>query len=133
MNESLIYPGAYHTMPYHETGSNQPSTGKACMVPAVQMTDLGCVLKVEVYASGFSREDFVVTCKPSGLDIYASCPTANSGSVLLTAFQRHIPLPDCIDVEFISARYNNGVLSFHLPKATKEKNETRANDEVVIY
>lgn len=132
MNQSYTYPDAY-AGEHFGLYSNLAEHSEENICPAVQVTDMQQLLKIEIFIPGFRREDFFVSCNPTLLHVYAMWGI-NDGSVSFPGtFEKWINLPAEVDVEFISAEYVNGILRFHLPKAGGVKNLKQENHEVVIY
>lgn len=76
-----------------------------------------------VYASGYQKEDFSISIVGEALVIKASGPDQNVEDTnwrrkefYSGAFERRFQLPEGVDVEAISAKYDNGVLELTLPK-----------------
>ncbi|HUH46610.1 MAG TPA: Hsp20/alpha crystallin family protein, partial [Arenibacter sp.] len=80
-------------------------------------------------APGFSKKDFDVTIENNCLKIKAEKSTSEEKTednytrreFSYNAFERSLQLPESVEQEAIKAKYNDGILSFHLVKKEEAK------------
>ena len=107
--------------------------------PQVNLTDLFDSVKVEIAIPGVTRDELMIHTHKNILSV---CVVHNKkgseehGNVQLQefnciCFDRHIPLPENSNTEFISAEYRSGILHLHIPK-TKHPGRNLHN-RIVVY
>ncbi len=91
--------------------------------PPVNVEEFNDKYEVYVYASGFSKKDFVVAVKDNVLVISAEkAATEQEGQnwkrqeFVTDHFKRRFELDEKVDKEKITAQYQDGVLQITLPK-----------------
>lgn len=122
-------------------GNAQNATGNAATpsnVPSVNIIEANDHFRVEVAASGFTKEQFKLTLDGGGLIIKGqkedTPPVAGERYLrqeFTTAnFERSFMLPDTIDTTKIAASCNNGILIVTLGK--KEEAITKSGFDITI-
>lgn len=125
----------------NETANNATSGGKTTStpVPAVNIIEAGDHFRIEVAASGFTKEQFKLTLDNGGLVIKgqvenAVAPVAGERYVrqefTTSAFERSFVLPDTIDATKVGASCNNGILVITLGK--KEEAIVKSGVDITI-
>jgi len=102
------------------------ATGKAPFIPAANILEEKEKFYVQLAVPGFRKEDFKVALKERVLTISAekqveaesqeSQPTYTLREFGFTSFKRSFHLPETIDLESISASYEEGILKLDIPK-----------------
>ncbi len=100
-------------------------------LPAVNIKENGDAFTVEMAAPGMSKEDFKISLENEILTISAERKSENETKegerftrreFNYQAFQRSFHLPkSTVDYDQIRAKYENGVLSIHIPKREEAK------------
>lgn len=109
------------------TGGSQTS-----FVPRVDILEEEKAYEIHVAVPGVSKEDFKIDLKDNYLTISGERKFKNErkeGSVHAVetqygTFSRSFTLPENVDTEKISARYNNGILEITVPKDEKKAVKT---------
>ncbi len=124
-----VYPGEY--VPFLneiEVKEAINRTDKRDIIqPAVNITEQPDYYKIEVAIPGVKREELLIYTKENILSICAiNNEKVNSALKNLQVqefsfkwFDRHILIPEDTDTTFISAEYKSGILTLHLPKASR--------------
>lgn len=136
-----IYPGEYIPSPELEQLAIELEKHRegAVVQPLVNVLDTAESFIVEAAIPGIKRENFLISVKDNVLSIalftkHSGVPAA--GSFQLHEFNyeccdRHILLPDNVNVDLASAEYKEGLLRIYMPKtATAEKNDQQ---RIVVY
>ncbi|WP_027000120.1 Hsp20/alpha crystallin family protein [Eisenibacter elegans] len=98
--------------------------------PAVNIKEEADHFQLEVAAPGLQKEDFNIDLNKQVLTISAERKEEQTQEeqgkytrreFSYQAFRRAFNLPDTVDEEAISAKYENGVLYVHLPKRDEAK------------
>lgn len=97
--------------------------------PALNIKETDNDFEIELAAPGFSKKDFEVTIENGLLNIKAEKSTSKDETedkytrreFSYNAFERSLQLPESIQQEAIKAKYNDGILSFHLIKKEEAK------------
>jgi HSP20 family protein len=98
--------------------------------PSVNVREEAEAYVVEVAAPGLTREDFHVEIENGYLSIRAEKERKEEQKeegkytrreFNYASFQRSFLLPDTVKAQEITARYENGILNVHLPKAEEAK------------
>lgn len=81
---------------------------------------------LELSVPGYSKEQFKISSKDDQLIIKAEVEekeetTYKRREFSVSAFEKSYYLPDNVDLDNISAKYNNGVLTIELQKQVKEE------------
>ncbi|MBE7171809.1 MAG: Hsp20/alpha crystallin family protein [Williamsia sp.] len=115
---------------FNEFFNELPSlnTGYNTAVP-VNITETPDAYQLELSAPGRNREDFNVNIENGLLTVsYEKKEETKSEDVksvrrefAYTSFKRSFTLDEKIDAENIQAKYENGLLKFHLPKKEQAK------------
>lgn len=92
----------------------------------VNLMETEVAYKIEFALPGFKKEELLILADDNILTIYGIHQEIQSsifGRSRLNEFQydyfeRHIALPEDVDVEFVAATYELGVLSVYIPKTT---------------
>jgi HSP20 family protein len=138
--EYLVYPGEYVPMPEVEALLEELmlAGNDSIATPPVNMDEFRDCYKLEVAVPGVSREDFFITVHNTTLSItvlHKEDKKVKKGLQIhefeTTCFERHLLLPENADTEFVSAEYNRGILSLHIPK-TYEPPKARTS-QIVVY
>ncbi len=101
--------------------------------PPVNITEKSDVYLAELAAPGFDKADFKINVDGNNLTISTSKKeekSEESGKTIrkeysYKAFQRSFTLDDKINVDNITAAYENGILKVTLPKKEEAKPSTR--------
>lgn len=97
--------------------------------PALNIKETDTDFEIQLAAPGFAKKDFEVTIEDGCLNIKAEKSTSDEETeenytrkeFSYNAFERSLQLPDTIKQEAIKAKYNDGILSFHLAKKEEAK------------
>lgn len=92
--------------------------------PAVNIAETAEAYRIEFAAPGFKKEDFKIDINADKLTVSTEKKTEdeqktekyNRKEFGLYAFQRVFNLPESVDTEKISAKYEAGILNILLPK-----------------
>ena len=99
-------------------------------LPAVNVREDNHEFTIEVAAPGMKKDDFNIHLENNQLRISSEIESKNESNdgkysrkeFSYQSFQRSFRLPvDLIDGDKISAKYNEGILSIHLPKKVEAK------------
>lgn len=87
---------------------------------------------LELSVPGYSKEQFKVSSKDDKLTIKADVEEKEETNYKrrefsVTAFEKSYYLPDNVDLDNISAKYNNGILTVELKKLEKEEKNIEIN------
>lgn len=93
-------------------------------VPPVNIRETDTSYEVELSAPGKSKEDFNIDVDQNVLTISSEFKTENKSEegkytrreFSFSSFRRSFTLPETVNDENITARYENGILSLTLPK-----------------
>lgn len=139
--EGLIYPGVYVPMlSEEELRKALKSYDKGEMVfPLVNVSELSDSFEMEIAVPGVKREDFLITTDANLLRIrvlnknpeHPENKTAQLHEFNYGNFDRHIILPVNSDSEFIIAKYCDGILRLHVPKAKQPVKIQQTN--IIVY
>jgi HSP20 family protein len=110
-------------------------------VPAVNVKETDTAFKVEVAAPGVKKEDFRINVEEDMLTISTEAQQEHEEKdkegrytkreFSYQSFSRSFSLnPDHVDVEHISANYEDGILHLNIPKKTKEELKVKKSIEV---
>jgi HSP20 family protein len=110
-------------------------------VPAVNVKETDTAFKVEVAAPGVKKEDFNINVDEDRLTISTEAKQEHEEKdkegrytkreFSYQSFSRSFSLnPEQVDVENISANYENGILHLEIPKKTKEETKVKKTIEV---
>ncbi len=105
--------------------------------PATNVIETNDAFKLALAAPGFDKKDFVLTVDNGHLSIEAKHETkseerSENGERFLRrefryeSFKRSFKLPQTVNIEGISAVYENGVLNVELPKKEEAKPITKS-------
>ena len=108
------------------------ATGSRVWVPAMDVAERGDAYLVHVELPGVSPEQVEVSFEQNVLTIRGTKPTSfdvgSDGELRVFAaervhgsFERAVRLPEFVDADRISARFDKGVLSVSIPKAETAK------------
>ncbi|HEY0678834.1 MAG TPA: Hsp20/alpha crystallin family protein [Chitinophagaceae bacterium] len=138
---SLIYPGIYHAPPKITSSllGRLKRSGTEHSRPYLTMTELPDHFKVELFAPGLKREDFVVNVKNCRLVVYGLHRNEHLQETyghhaereFDYCFHHSVLLPKNADTDFVSAEYKNGILCLIFPKSFKDCESRRHS--VVVY
>lgn len=112
--------------PYVSTNRNQA-------VPPVNITEKANAYQLEISVPGRNKEDFTVSVEKGlltvGYEKKNETPDTDVKSIRkefsFKTFKRSFTLDETIDTEKIEAKYENGILSFELPKKEQAKPVTK--------
>jgi HSP20 family protein len=101
-------------------------------IPSANILDKEASFEVEFAVPGMKREDFKITVENNVLSVSAEKEEAaqekeknyTRKEFAYGAFTRSFALPKLVDVEKISAAYDNGILTVVLPKKEEAKTQT---------
>lgn len=136
-----IYPGEY--VPFlneKEVKEAINRTDKRDIIqPAVNITEQTDSYKIEVVIPGVKRDELLIYANGNILSICAiNKEKVNSTLRNLQVqefsykwFDRHILIPENADTTFISAGYKSGILTLHLPKASRPINNPHTR--IIVY
>ena len=124
----LPYPGSYMPLTFNwkEAMKDIRANKAASFRPLANLCETEDHYKIEIAAPGHNKEDFIVYLKNRQLEIVAciSKQQASEKSIYhrhefnFDHFDHVVKLPRDVDADLISAKYNDGILSFYLPKTT---------------
>lgn len=137
--DATIYPGKY--VPAHneadlQVALNLPHRGEMISPPA-NVTELADLYKIEVAIPGVDKGNFLVFADGNTLSVAVmNYPIGKEENFKLhefnfECFNRLIPLPKNIDVEFAHAEYRNGILCLNVPKASNTL--VNQHTQIVVY
>lgn len=101
--------------------------------PKVNIKENLATFVVQIVAPGFSKENFSIELEEKTLKVSAQTPEINEKETdeqkdsytrrefKLTSFERSFTITDTIEVENLSAAYENGILEITLPKKEEVK------------
>jgi HSP20 family protein len=118
-----------------ETYFNKPNCG---LVPAANVVENENAYEIEFAVPGMGKEDFKINVENNVLTVSSEKETKNEvqeknftrKEFAYGSFSRSFTLPKTVDVDKISAGYENGILKVALPK--KEEAKTQLNREIKI-
>ena len=107
--------------------------------PPVNMIELPNFYLLEVSIPGVNREDFLICVNENILSIYVvhaefedkGMPTYRMHEFKNEYFDRHLVLPDKIQIEFITAEYRDGILKIRIPKSNEKSPDLKV--KVAVY
>ncbi len=107
--------------------------------PAVNLRETVDSFITEFALPGLKREELLILAEDNILTIYGihkeiqnTKPGRNQFSEFqYDYFERHISLPENVDVEFVAATYVSGMLSVYIPKTTKPVK--KVHQIIVVY
>jgi len=110
---------------------NSNAGGNASFVPAVNISEKAESFYIEVLAAGFKKEDFKIEAEDGTLRISGEHKeeskeegkTHTRREFRHGSFSRSFSLPENVNAEAISARYENGVLNIEVPKKQVEQKQ----------
>ena len=119
--ESSVYPGEYEAPKEVIQLKDELQKAGSIIRPPVSVKRFTNYYKIEVFAPGFSRSDFIIDTKGHNLTIRANStlnvvrniPGKEHG-FHIQCIQRQLTLPPDVDTEFVSAEYSEGILSIFL-------------------
>ncbi len=138
--ECLVYPGEYVPMQEVETLLEELvlAGNDSIATPLVNMNEFRDCYKIEVAVPGVRREDFYITVHDTTLSIVVLHKEAKMINKELqihefdtACFERHLLLPENADTGFVSAEYNQGILSLHVPKTYESPKASTS--QIVVY
>ncbi len=108
---------------------NEPLWRNQLEEPALNIKETDNKFEIELAAPGFSKKDFNVTIDDGLLNISAEKEMEKKEEeenytcreFSYNSFERSLMLPDNIKSEDIKAKYENGILKFHLEKKEEAK------------
>jgi len=115
-----------------ETTALLPAWGGAALgvrAPATDLTDEGNEFVITAELPGVRKKDVTLDVQPDGIRIRAQAETAKekTGRTWVrrersaVAYDRYIGLPDEVSPEQASAKFEDGVLTVHVPKLEPSK------------
>jgi HSP20 family protein len=117
-----------------------PWHGQRPAVPAVNIREEDDHFAIELAAPGLKKEDFQVALNDNTLTIKSERQVENEETndeqkftrreFSYQAFERSFTLPETVDTEGISARYEDGVLLLTLPRKAEAQVETQRTIEI---
>jgi HSP20 family protein len=137
--ECLVYPGEYAPMQAVEARLEELLTSNDSVAkPLVNMDECRDCYKIEVAVPGVRREDFFITAHDTRLSIvvlHKEDEKVKKGLKMhefdTNCFERHLLLPENADTEFVSAEYNQGILSLQIPKTYQPPKA--GTSQIVVY
>ena len=108
-------------------------------VPSVNIVETDDVFRIEMAAPGLKKEDFRINVEDDLITISGESKTESKDKeerwtrreFSYTSFQRSFNLPDFIEIDKISASYEDGLMKVTLPKRetakTKQPKEIRVS------
>ncbi len=138
--ETCIYPGEFIPHRYDKTDAifgNQPATFKTR--PLVNILESEDMMRIEILIPGVKKEEFTLEIVKNKLSVHVlhhNDDALQFQSIKLhefdcERFECEFKLPKNADVLFIQARYINGILCLHVPKAQHPIKHDKVN--VVVY
>lgn len=138
--ECVVYPGEYIPMQGVEAMLEKLllAGNDSVAKPLVNMDECRDFYKIEVAVPGVRREDFFITAHDTRLSIVVLHKEENNVKKGLqihefetACFERHLLLPENADSEFVSAEYNQGILSLQIPKTYQPSKA--GISQIVVY
>lgn len=136
-----VYPGQYHPLPFDARKEKESlkKRRKGANQPFANIIECDDHYKVEIVAPGHAKDDFVVTIENGQMEVFAlggasvrrKQPFYLSHAFDYDYFRHSVPLPKNIDTDFLSAEYNEGILSICFPKSDKPADN--ALRHVIVY
>jgi len=119
-NRSLL--NDYFNSNFYE---NQICKESSAFLPSVNIHENEKLYVIEVAAPGLAKEDFKIKLDGNLITIFADKEEKDNKTVIrkefaYNSFERSFKFSNKVDVEQISAGYNNGVLSVELPLKKQE-------------
>jgi len=107
--------------------------GKRVCDPAANIIDLPEAFQLDIAAPGMKKEDFKINLENNILNISAEMEDEKNEEgknytrkeFYYGSFSRSFTLPKTIDLEKISADYQNGILKINLPKKEEARVEVK--------
>jgi HSP20 family protein len=109
-------------------------------MPPVNLKASDDEFSLEMVAPGFEKDDFKIDLKDNLLTISSEKKVENElkegerytrREFSYQAFSRSFTLPKMVDVEKISAKYDNGILNISIPKLEEAKPKAPKQIEIV--
>jgi HSP20 family protein len=129
------YPKTFNNL-FDEFFNELPTTwtkGYNTELPAVNIYESNDAYELELAVPGRNKEDFNVVIEKGILTISSEVKEEKKDESLKsirkefgnTNFKRSFTIEDKVDAENIQAKYENGVLKFHLPKKQQAKESSK--------
>lgn len=107
-------------------------------LPKVNIKETADAYAVEMAVPGMKKSDFQIDLDNNTLCISSATETENTEEDSsytrreygYSSFKRTFSLPETVDEEKISAKYNDGILSVYLPKKEEAKQKPPRNIEI---
>jgi len=107
-------------------------------VPAVNVAETNEKFELHFRVAGYAKEDLNIALENNTLTVSAQnkeTNTENESNFLrkefsYKAFTRTFNLPENIDAEGLTAKYENGILNIAIPKKVEEKTENKRVIEI---
>ncbi|RPD98738.1 Hsp20/alpha crystallin family protein [Aureibaculum marinum] len=108
---------------------DEPLWMKRLDEPALNIKETDDTFEIELAAPGYSKKDFNVTIDGGLLNISAEKESEEKEEeenytcreFSYESFQRSLMLPETVKSEDVKAKYENGILKFHLAKKEEAK------------
>lgn len=135
-----VYPGSFVPQKNSEIIKKEISKVKNNFVkkPLVNLIESNHSITLEMAIPGVKREDFLIEVKDDILTVHVMHEDANKDFVAFSMhefdcnkYKRSIQLPPNADYAFVSAKYNDGLLTIYIPKT----NEPFINQQntIIVY
>jgi HSP20 family protein len=135
-----VYPGSFAASPEEEKMLQDLfEAGKTTeQIPLVNLDEFTDCYRIEAALPGIRREDIYVQVKDNIISIAVLHKDREEMKKKLQihefdckCLERHIPLPENADTEFVSAEFRQGILSLHIPKSQKQT--IVQTHQIVVY
>lgn len=137
-----IYPGEYTPLPLKEKelAAVLAKNGLRVLKPGFSVKEMPDHYAIELFAPGFTRQDFSVHTNGYSLSVSAMRKKTikNEAEIYLHHHESEcdclklvIPMRSNIDTDFVTAEYKNGILSIMLAKTSQPAGH-RAG-EIIVY
>ena len=135
-----VYPGSFVPQKKSEIFKNEVTKDKNNLTkkPLVNLIESNHSIILEMAVPGVKREDFLIEVKDDILTVHVIHKDSNKDFVAFSMhefdcnkYKRSIQLPPNADYAFVSAKYNDGLLTIYIPKT----NEPFINQQntIIVY
>ena len=135
-----VYPGSFVPQKNSEIFKNEISKdkNKHTKKPLVNLIESNHSIILEMAVPGVKREDFLIEVIDDILTVHVIHKDSNKDFVAFSMhefdcnkYKRSIQLPPNADYAFVSAKYNDGLLTIYIPKT----NEPFINQQntIIVY
>ncbi len=136
-----VYPGEFVPLMNEEEVKAQFSlhSDRKYFQPAVNLKETEDIYKIEFALPCFKREELLIMADDNILTIYVihKEKQSNISGIIefdefkYDYFDKRITLPENLDVEFVAANYESGVISIYIPKT--ENPVKNVHQVIIVY